>query len=58
MPEYIKVPNNAYKTAYEEVPQEDLFEDGEIDKMEAMMKVWWLVNKGTYKLIRRKHEVR
>ena len=30
---------------WEEVPQEDLFEDGEIDKMEAMMKVWWLVNK-------------
>ena len=41
---------------WEEVPQEDLFEDGEIDKMEAMMKVWFLVNKGTYKLIRRKYD--
>ena len=41
---------------WEEVPEEDLYEDGEKNKVEAMMKVWWLIGKGTYKLIRRKHD--
>ena len=58
MSEYIKVPNDVYKTAYEEVPQEDLFEDGELTNEKAMIKAWDNIYYGKYKLIRRKHEVR
>ena len=56
MPEYIKVPNEVYKTAWEEVPQEDLFEDGELTNKERMIKVFDNIYFGKYKLIRRKHD--
>ena len=56
MPEYIKVPNNVYKTSWEEVPDEDLFQDGELTNKQGMIKAWDNVYYGKYKLIRRKHD--
>ena len=39
---------------WEEVPVEDLFEDGELDNHQAMTKVWRNIDEGEYKLMRRK----
>ena len=41
---------------WEEVPEEDLFEDDELTKEEGMIKVWINMYYGKYKLIRRKHD--
>ena len=38
---------------WEEVPDEDLFEDGELTNEQAMIKAWDNVYYGKYKLIRR-----
>jgi len=56
MPEYIKVPNNVYKTSWEEVPDEDLWQDSELDKDEMMANIERNLYIGRYKLIRRKHD--
>ena len=37
---------------WEEVPDEDLFEDGELNNNEAMAKTWRNINLGIYKLVR------
>ena len=41
---------------WEEVPQEDLFQDGELTNEQGMIKAWDNVYYGKYKLIRRKHD--
>ena len=38
---------------WEEVPQEDLFQDGELTNEQGMIKAWDNVYYGKYKLIRR-----
>ena len=38
---------------HEEVPQEDLFMDGELTNEKAMIKAWDNIYYGKYKLIRR-----
>ncbi len=49
-----------YKEFYnwEEVPDEDLFEDGELTINEAMIKAWENIDNGKYRLIREKHVIR
>ena len=41
---------------YEEVPDEDLWQDGELDKCERMANIERNLYIGKYKLIRRKHD--
>lgn len=41
---------------WEEVPQEDLFEDGELTNEKAMIKAWDNIYYGKYKLVRRKND--
>ena len=43
---------------WEEVPDEDLFEDGELTINEAMIKAWENIDNGKYRLIREKHVIR
>ena len=43
---------------WEEVPDEDLFQDGELTNEQAMIKAWDNVYHGKYKLIRRRTNAR
>tara|TARA_R100001086_G_scaffold87927_1_gene42979 strand:+ start:342 stop:509 length:168 start_codon:yes stop_codon:yes gene_type:complete len=43
---------------WEEVPDEDLFQDGELTNEQAMIKAWDNVFYGKYKLIRRRTNAR
>ena len=43
---------------WEEVPDEDLFQDGELTNEQAMIKAWDNVFYGKYKLIRRRINAR
>jgi hypothetical protein len=41
---------------WEEVPDEDLWEDGELNQRQVQSKIYNNINKGIYQLIRRKND--
>ena len=53
MSDFIKAPRGAYVMSYEEVPQEDLFEDGELTCEQVEDKIISGIDEGVYLLIRR-----
>lgn len=54
MSEFIKAPRGAYNMSYEEVPQEELWEDGELRRSDVIRKIIdKVLNEGHWKLVRR-----
>ena len=54
MSEFIKAPRGVYNLAYEEVPTEDLWMDGELERVDVMNRIMKKVfNEGDWMLIRR-----
>ena len=44
------------KKKWEQVPDEDLWEDGELNQRQVQSKIYNNINKGIYQLIRRKND--
>tara|TARA_A100001515_G_scaffold142762_1_gene142354 strand:+ start:348 stop:554 length:207 start_codon:yes stop_codon:yes gene_type:complete len=54
MSEFIKAPKGAYNLAYEEVPTEDLWMDGELGRVDVISRIMTKVlDEGDWMLIRR-----
>ena len=53
MSEFISAPRGAYVMSYEEVPAEDLFEDGELTCEQVEDKIICGIDEGVYLLIRK-----
>mgnify|MGYP003141407873 FL=1 len=54
MSEFISAPRGAYNMSYEEVPQEELWEDGELRRSDVIRKIIdRVLNEGDWMLVRR-----
>ena len=57
MSEFIKAPRGAYNLAYEEVPTEDLWMDGELGRVDVISRIMTKVlDEGDWILIRKTDE--